>query len=784
MGCYCACLSAVDAEVRGFFDSSYLVLRAGHCAWRCLVRVWDGHFQVIAWHKCDPSTLPHTKRTYHPNLTLTRRIVVPILVLMLATNAPASASIFDPLLRILLPFYQGDKDHSPVSDSPSEPYMDVVAPVAEPVAPAPALIVADSKAIVPSSFKPSTQPVTPSASADPALFTLLQAEFAADRGDVSSALSLYKNEAFKKNAAAVFERALGLSLQHETPAESLAFAKAWQAQNPNHIPAIFYVAHLGLRAQDYDTAAIALNQILTHDAHADLSQILTGIFPNTQASQQALFNALRTIDSDQNVSLSVLKAGLLIQMDEIDAARLHVDNALRLNPDNLAILTLKADILRYSDDDGSLTALSEFLADVRKHVSPATQKELYLYEIRIHIDHNELYKAWALLKDASKQFASDHELTLLASLVALDIRAYSEANALLTKLITDPSYAAHAHYYLGISHERTQQHALAAHHYRQVTHGEFIMDATKKLVAYELMAGHVDSAIITLEALRQSHPSYAGESLLIQADILVRQGKQSTAIALLRQAVNDDPQNGALLYGLTSLLDDSEHDKGTLLASLVELDPMNAVYQLAKVRHALALDIDDYAALTQAQLLADNTEHYTGFNTQIRQASLKLLAEHALHHHNYHAVVNYLKDDYQTDPDLNLGILLLRAYQGMGDEMAMGQMLQDLQRRFGGEDTDDVSELLHSTPADSTDTQPTPSVPQIPSALVGQPSPIAQPLSSQLDEIAKLNYEHLPTDSSTSIADKSAEPSAQQTADTASEYAATPAQHSPLQPTP
>ena len=106
---------------------------------------------------------------------------------------------------------------------------------------------------------------------EPSLYALLDAEFAADRDDRQRAIAIYKQQSFKADATAVFERALSLSLRNERVEDSLSFAKSWQDQNPDHVPAWFYVAHLALRAHDYILAGETLNRILRYDPRADLS---------------------------------------------------------------------------------------------------------------------------------------------------------------------------------------------------------------------------------------------------------------------------------------------------------------------------------------------------------------------------------------------------------------------------------------------------------------------------------------------------------------------------------
>lgn len=609
-----------------------------------------------------------------------------LLAAIAAATPPAHASIFDPLLKLLLPFYDGkstDIDPSADNSAPSTIANTAQKPMLE----------GTDTADLPSHTSPlpaisldeATQaPLDPASilTGEPDLFILLQAEFALDRGDVEKALSLYKAESFKQNATAIFERALGLSLQYESPANSLAFAKRWQQDNPDHVPAWFYVAHLALRAEDYDTAVAVLNQILTLEPNADLSQILTGIFPANAPAQRALFNALRTINSDQNVSLSVLKAGLLMQLDEPIAARLYVENALQLEPDNLAILILKANIL---SGTGEHARLAQFLDNARRSTTGNTQKELYLYEIRQLIDQGQLTDAWRLLQEASHRFSADHELVLLASLVALDIGQYQAANQLLSQLLDDPAFTSEAHYYLGISYERLQNHALALAHYRQVTGVELILQASKKIVAYELMAGNTAAAIDSLIALREQYLDFRTDSYMLQTDILLRQNERQAAITLLEQAVQDTPGNSQLLYSLIRLLDDVDNatQKRSLLTQLLALDPSNTAYQLEQARFALVSNPDDYLALTTVSTISQIGFDSPDYNRSVHLQALQLLAQSALFHGEFNTVINYLQTPYELDPDLNTGILLLRAYQGLGDTGNVNRLLDELQQRFG-----------------------------------------------------------------------------------------------------
>lgn len=585
-----------------------------------------------------------------------------ILTLVILPALPAQANVFEPIIKVLLPFYERivgkDEADEPKNTTP----VDVSTPTESPAHPTP-------------------PPPISSPSPTPDLFTLLQAEFAADRDDPDTALRLYKAEALKDNATAVFERALGLSMQLESPAESLAFAKAWQDQNSDHVPVWFYVTHLALKAEDYPTAAQNIKLILAYDPNADLSQIFAGILPSSLTTQRALFTELQSIDNEQNPSLSVLKAGLLVQINEPIAAVLHLNNAIATDKNNLAYRIQKADILK----DKFPEQLTPFLKQSIKTTQGETKKQLYLYHAHHLIGQGNLAEAWQVLNNSGNLINTDTEIIHLASLVALDTQRYDDANRLLSTLLDNPSTQNEAYYYLGISHERTQDYRTALAYFSKVNDMQFVLPAVKKQVAYELLFDNPDGAIASLVALRQNFEMYASDSYTLQAEILTRLGKTDEAKALLDTAYEQYPDDPTLLYAKIQLMDnDSDYDqKLKAIKSLLEFDPENPAYRLTMARLLLHKTPDDQTALDIATSVSQMSIESPDYNAEEQLNALLLLANHAYQEGNYQAVLDYLQTPYDISPNLQAGTLLLRAYQKLGNKEQMQHLLADLQERFG-----------------------------------------------------------------------------------------------------
>lgn len=526
--------------------------------------------------------------------------------------------------------------------------------------------------------KTSNEPSTPSNN-EPSLYALLDAEFAANRDDTERALTIYKQQSFKQDATAVFERALSLSLRNDRVEESLQFAKAWQDGNPDHVPAWFYIAHLALRAHDYELAGETLNRILSYDPRADLSEILIGIYPNSDEDKRELLAALQPIDSEQNASLSVLKAGLLYQFDEPEIAIVHINRALERQPDYVPFITLKADILRKIEPSA---AVLDYLSQAR--LRNADSKNLYLYEIRYLLDLKQNEQAWQLLLEAHERFVDDAEITLLAALVSLDIEKYASADKLLNALAKDPAYLDQSYYYLGISAERQQDFEQAKYYLNAVMQEDLVLEARQKVVALELLNDNVDAAIATLEKLRKDFAIFAPDSFVLQADILWQQNESAEALRLLTKAARKYPDNETLLFARAQLLDDKADYivKRTLLNHLQALDPTNPAYQLSYAQLLLANERGSEQGLALATAIIQIRYDDPRYDNELHLQALNVLASNALANENYQQVIDYLQTPYDVLPTLGSGTLLLRAYQGLGDNEKVEILLADLQQRF------------------------------------------------------------------------------------------------------
>ena len=598
-----------------------------------------------------------------------------LLLALLLLNAPAQAHILSPLLDALIPNtlfgsatkkQQADEAQSSGVNAATQKSSTRINETTT------------TKSV--SSTKPlGATSVLQTSLNEPSLYALMDAEFAAARGEPQRAVAIYKQQSLKDEATAVFERALGLSLRNEDINSSLRFAQTWQNQNPDHVPGWFYVAHLALKAHDYTLAGETLSRILRYDPRADLSEILIGIYPTDSSDQRELLAALQPIDSQQNASLSVLKAGLLYQFNEPQTALVHIERALLSQPDYVPFITLKADILRKIEP--SATVLN-YIGQAR--LRNPSSKNLYLYEIRYLLDLKQSNEAWQLLLEAHNRFPEDEEITLLAALVSLDIEQYRSADQLLNILAKSPAYLDQAYYYLGVSAERQQRFEQAKYYLNGVMQEDLVLAARKKVVAFELLNNNVNAALVTLETLRQQFEVFAPESYVLQADVLLQQNESNAALRLLTRASRTYPNSELILFARSQLLDDvKDYDvKRTLLNHLQALDPKELSYQLSYAQLLLSNDNQSEQGLALASAIIQIRYDDPRYDNELHLQALNILATNALAKANYAQVIEYLQTPYDVLPSLRSGVLLLRAYQGLGNTDKVNALLADLQQRF------------------------------------------------------------------------------------------------------
>lgn len=495
------------------------------------------------------------------------------------------------------------------------------------------------------------------------------AEFALAQGNVPAALETYQQLVQDYNQPNLNERALKTALEYSDIDTALQISKKWVQGYPNDVPALFYLAHLSLKAGEYQTAIRTLDQILAIDDQADLEGILAGIYPENAEERQALFHTLQQLNKKDNPSVLVMLAGLDAQNGDYQAALKKVDKALKRRPQMSSFIILKAN-LYFASKRPDLA-----LAWLDKNTTTQKTPDVGLYEVQYLVKNNQHKQALAKLQKMLLTWKNHEQLLFLAGVTSIDLKQAKLAEQYLSQLIHSHRYQDEANYYLAINAERQKQFDKANRYYL-ATDGNLYTVARKNMAKLYQKQNRSDEMIRLLTQERVSHPHQASFLYQLQVQLLKQNNQIALANQLLDEAIQQMPENTELIYEQVLILDPLlEQEKiQQRLDELLIIEPQNPVflnayaYTLARQNRDL-----DTAKKYAEQALADAPD---------QPAILDTLGYIAFLQNDFIRAIQYFEQAFSLNPSLTTGTRYAQALYMHGDHQRFAHILAELSKKY------------------------------------------------------------------------------------------------------
>lgn len=480
------------------------------------------------------------------------------------------------------------------------------------------------------------------------------AEFALAAQDSATALHNYTVLAIRGNSTVIKQRALDIALEQQDLEAALNIATHWVVQEPNDVPAKFYLAHIALKSHEYELAAEVLDSILNLDPDANLEQILEGISPESAEDRNNLLNTLRKSKEKENPSILALLASLEAQNDDFDTALKTIHKALKKRSKVTGFILLKANLLQALGNEAE--TLNWYAKSSRNNKN---NLEIQLAEVRYLIQTNHAEPALAKIKKILQKWPDTEEALFMGGLTAIDLKQYDLAEQYLVELRSSNQYQNEAYYYLAVNAERKQHYETAKAYYRLVDGNLYIVSRRNLIGIYEKQAKLID-ALRFLTQERVNYPLQASFLYQAQAEILKKMGNPQAALKLLHEAVQNIPDDPELMYSEVLLLDpiqDREH-LDEVLQKLLKIEPHSPTY-LNAYAYTLALqnrrlnEARQYAELAlqnapdQASIL--DTLGYITYLQKDYQTAAEVLAKAYSLSHSVKIGVRYAESLYKLN---------------------------------------------------------------------------------------------------------------------------------------
>lgn len=344
--------------------------------------------------------------------------------------------------------------------------------------------------------------------------------------DIPTALHNYTVLAIKSNSTTVKQRALNVALEHDDLRAALDISTHWVVQEPQDVPAMFYLAHIALKAHEYELAAETLDKILQIDDSADLEEILAGIVPTDTDDRNYLIQALSSSKAKNNPSILVLVAGLEAQNGQFEQALLTINRALKKRPRSTGYILLKANLLQALDDQEQTLKWYEKASSKNRN-----NIEVRLAEVKYLIKLNETRLALQKLETILKKWPTHEEALFIAGLTSIDLEEYDKAEKYLVELRYSDQYQNEAYYYLAINAERKQHYETAKAYYRLVD-GSLYTVSRRNMISIFSKQEKLTDALRFLTQERVNYPQHASFLYLAQADILKKMDNKKAGWSL------------------------------------------------------------------------------------------------------------------------------------------------------------------------------------------------------------------------------------------------------------
>lgn len=445
-----------------------------------------------------------------------------------------------------------------------------------------------------------------------ALYSLLVAETAANRGQLDVALANYYQQAYKTRDIGVVRRATLLAEYLNASQAALDLAQLWADIEPQNPEPVYLAGRYLLAFQRLELAMEKSKRLLQMNAQTLFVPIALSPAASdakTQASLLKDYEALLQQHPD-NVDLLLGHAALLEAQGNYTDSLADVEKALDVDDKDLQARLFEVDILYKSGrPDKAVKCMSAIVEDDPENTRLRMQYAQMLTE-------QDLEKAREQFEYMAQRNSLEPDLMLSRAMVNYRLDDRVQAKDLFEQLLFLKKHTDIAQYYLGEIEFANQKPAKALEHYRRVEGGSVYLPAVARAFNLMVQQNRRLEGQQWLAEQRKQHPEQALQLYMIEADILLKNDDAPRSLAALNEAIQKYPDQPEL-YFARSLLQEklgnipaAESDLRVVLAKQPDnVDALNALgYILADnnrqldeshrlLTQALALRPDDSAIL-------------------------------------------------------------------------------------------------------------------------------------------------------------------------------------------
>lgn len=407
-----------------------------------------------------------------------------------------------------------------------------------------------------------------------ALYSLLVAEVAINRGQLDVALANYYQQAYKTRDTGVVRRATMLAGYLQADQAALDLAQLWSKIEPENPEPIYIAGQYFLDSGRVQSALQQSKRLLALHASSLFLAIATNPAAAEAKNLAQLTNEYSKLldDNSENTDLLLGNAALLAAGAHYDDSLALIDKVLAADHNSLPARLLQVDVLYKS---GRPDMAIKHMSDV---INDAPDNDRLRMEYARMLSEKDLKKAREQFDYMAQRNSLEPNLLLARAMVNYQLKDYAQAREFFEQMLFLKKNTDTAHFYLGEIAQADQKLGKALEHYRRVEGGSEYLPAVTKAFALMMQQHQRLEGQQWLAEQRKLHADQALALYLIEADALFRQDDFPRTLAVLNEAIKQYPGQTnlnmarSLVYQKTRNLQAAEADLRLVLAS----DPDNA----------------------------------------------------------------------------------------------------------------------------------------------------------------------------------------------------------------
>lgn len=495
-----------------------------------------------------------------------------------------------------------------------------------------------------SALRTLKQPPAPQANA---VYLMLSAELAGQRGQYDTALQQYLEAARLTHDPQIAERATQIALYLKNTDKALEAASLWVEHAPRNASARRISALLLFKSGQSDLAVEQFKGLLSLP-DVDLENTLIELvrWLNAEVSQDNGLSVFRRLIAAFPSMAEMHFAYALYASDkgEHQLALDETEQALALHPDWSRARLLQAQVMAQMGDS----------AAARDAVQRALKSDPG--NARLRLIYAQFLGRTGDSKGAEREFQrllqkdpANYDARFGLAIIRMDSGQTERARQDLLGLVGVEKWQAQAQYYLGLIEARAQRPENALQWFEKIQSGPLEFDARVNAISALIQLGRTDEARGRLGEARKANPKEALRLYLLEAELLSKAKRHEQAFDLLTEAMEALPGQVELIYA-----------RALMAEQLGRIEILEA-----DLRGILEKNPDDANALNAlGYTLASQTERLEEAKRYIERAlELKpddpaILDSFGWVQYrlgNYEVALDYLRRAYKKVPDPEIG---------------------------------------------------------------------------------------------------------------------------------